>query len=340
MSISQYSSSNVGMETLGTETVPQRREDAQASAAAAPKAFQGLFSSDDWAGLPDSQLVSVAGGVGDKLNLAFTLDKHDTVGIDCVAMCVNDLICSGARPLYFLHRLSMGKAHPEQVDSLVSGLTKGCRLAGCAFLGGDTAQTTGLYGGNQYDLSGFSVGIAPREGLPDGSSLRAGDILLGLGSSGLHTGGYSLACKVLDVSAEALDASVPELGGTLGEALLQPSRIYALAVQCLLRQGVHIRAIRHISGGLLEDMPGMMPQGLTARVEGGSFPVPPIFGHIAEQGHISWKEMCIRFNMGVGLVLAIPREEVGQAKDLLCRAGERAYIIGSVVPGDGGVELT
>lgn len=340
MSVSQFSFSAIGMDADGGESFSQQQSPIQAADIPETPQLLEESSSSSLTGFSDSQLISVAGGVGDKLSLAFTLNRHDTVGIDCVAMCVNDLICSGARPLYFLHRLSVGKAHPKQVDSVISGLEQGCRLAGCAFLQGEIAETPGLYPENKYDLSGFSVGVIQRGVLPDGSSMQAGDILLGLGSSGLHTGGYSLACKVLDVSEESLNASVPELGCTLGGALLRPSRIYAGAIQCLLRHGVRVRAIRHIPGGLLEDLPALMPEGLSARIEAGSFPAPPIFGLIAQRSRLSFSEMCDRFNMGVGLVLAIPREEVGQAKDILCRAGERAYIIGSVVLGDQSVELT
>lgn len=298
----------------------------------------GLFSSP-LTEYPDGLLVSASGGVGDKLSLAFAMDRHDTVGIDCVAMCVNELLCSGARPLYFLPRLCMGKASSDLTDSILSGLEKGCRLAGCALLGSQTTEASCLYPEGKYDLAGFSVGVTAPNQMPDGSSMQAGDILLGLGSSGLHTGGYALACQLLDLSKESLDTAVPELGCTLGEALLRPSRIYSGAVQCLLHHGVHVRAIRHISGGLLEHLPDMMPQGLTARIESGSFPVPPILELIAQESRLTFPDLCSAFNMGVGLVLTVPRQEVGHAKNILCRAGERAYIIGSVVSGETGAEL-
>ena len=266
--------------------------------------FGGLFA-PDLTGLKKPVLVSGTDGVGTKLKLAFLMDKHDTVGIDCVAMCVNDIVCSGARPLFFLDYLAVGKNVPERIEAIVSGVVEGCRQAGCALIGGETAEMPGFYPENEYDLAGFSVGLADQENMLDGSAMEEGDLLIGLGSSGL-----------------------------------KPTRIYVKAVQCLLHHGIHVRAISHITGGgLYENVPRMMKAGLTARIEVSAFPVPPIFGIIAQEGHIPERDMYNTFNMGVGLVLAIPRQEVGRAKEVLCRAGERAYIIGSVVKGEAGVEL-
>ena len=301
--------------------------------------FGGLFA-PDLTGLKKPVLVSGTDGVGTKLKLAFLMDKHDTVGIDCVAMCVNDIVCSGARPLFFLDYLAVGKNLPERVEAIVSGVVEGCRQAGCALIGGETAEMPGFYPENEYDLAGFAVGLADQEKMLDGSTMEAGDLLLGLGSSGVHSNGFSLVRKALNINEAKLAQSIPELGCTLGEELLKPTRIYVKAVECLLHHGIHVRAISHITGGgLYENVPRMMKPGLTARIEISSYPVPAIFGIIAEEDHIPERDMYNTFNMGVGLVLAIPRQEVGRAKEVLCRAGERAYIIGSVVQGEAGVEL-
>ena len=301
--------------------------------------FGGLFA-PDLTGLKKPVLVSGTDGVGTKLKLAFLMDKHDTVGIDCVAMCVNDIVCSGARPLFFLDYLAVGKNLPERVEAIVSGVVEGCRQADCALIGGETAEMPGFYPENEYDLAGFAVGLADQEKMLDGSTMEAGDLLLGLGSSGVHSNGFSLVRKALNINEAKLAQSIPELGCTLGEELLKPTRIYVKAVECLLHHGIHVRAISHITGGgLYENVPRMMKPGLTARIEISSYPVPAIFGIIAKEGHIPERDMYNTFNMGVGLVLAIPRQEVGRAKEVLCRAGERAYIIGSVVQGEAGVEL-
>ncbi len=303
--------------------------------------FGGLFA-PDVAGMKKPVLVSGTDGVGTKLKLAFLMDKHDTVGIDCVAMCVNDIICSGAFPLFFLDYLAVGKNKPERIEAIVSGVTEGCRQAGCALIGGETAEMPGFYGEEEYDLAGFVVGMADAEKMIDGSTLEEGDLLIGLASSGVHSNGFSLVRKVfgIDDHPARLMEKIPELNGTLGEALLRPTRIYVKAVKCLLSHGVHVKAISHITGGgLYENVPRMMKDGLTARIDVASFPVLPIFERIAQEGQIPLRDMYNTFNMGLGMVLAIPKEEVGVAKEALTRAGERAYIVGSVVKGDDGVEL-
>ena len=301
--------------------------------------FGGLFA-PNFAGMEKPVLVSGTDGVGTKLKIAFLLEKHDTVGIDCVAMCVNDIVCAGASPLFFLDYLAVGKNNPAQIESIVSGIVEGCRQAGCALIGGETAEMPGFYPEEEYDLAGFSVGIADEKKMLDGSTMQEGDLLIGLGSSGVHSNGFSLVRKALGVSKETLAVHYNELGCTLGEELLKPTRIYVKTVQCLLQHGVHVRAISHITGGgLFENVPRMMKEGLTARIEVSSFPVSPIFELIAKKGGIPQRDMYNTFNMGIGLVLAIPKEEVGQVKDLLCRASERAYVIGSVVKGDEGVVL-
>lgn len=301
--------------------------------------FGGMLM-PDLTGIAKPVLVSGTDGVGTKLKIAFLMDKHDTVGIDCVAMCVNDVVCCGAKPLLFLDYIALGKNVPEKVAEIVSGVAEGCVQSGCALVGGETAEMPGFYPADEYDLAGFSVGIADQENMLDGSTMQEGDLLVGLGSSGVHSNGFSLVRKVLGEDAKTLNTHVAELGCTLGEELLKPTHIYVKAIRCLLKHGVHIRAISHITGGgLYENVPRMMKPGLTARIETASFPVPPIFDLIAKQGKIDSRDMYNTFNMGVGLVIAIPRDEIGNAKNFLCRAGERAYIIGSVVKGDEGVVL-
>ena len=302
--------------------------------------FGGLFA-PDVAGMERPLLVSGTDGVGTKLKLAFLMDKHDTVGIDCVAMCVNDIICSGAMPLFFLDYLAVGKNKPERIEAIVAGVTEGCRQAGCALIGGETAEMPGFYPEEEYDLAGFSVGLVDQAKMIDGSALQEGDLLIGLGSNGVHSNGFSLVRKVLNITSRAaLDIHVSQLGHTLGEELLRPTRIYVRALRCLRQQGVTVKAVSHITGGgLYENVPRMMKDGLTARIQKSAFPVPPIFEVIQRAGEIPERDMYNTFNMGIGLVIAIPNEEVGAVLDVLTRAGEQAYVIGSVVKGDDGVIL-
>ena len=302
--------------------------------------FGGLFA-PDVAGMERPLLVSGTDGVGTKLKLAFLMDKHDTVGIDCVAMCVNDIICSGAMPLFFLDYLAVGKNKPERIEAIVAGVTEGCRQAGCALIGGETAEMPGFYPEEEYDLAGFSVGLVDQAKMSDGSDLEEGDLLIGLGSNGVHSNGFSLVRKVLNITSRAaLDIHVSQLGHTLGEELLRPTRIYVRALRCLRQQGVTVKAVSHITGGgLYENVPRMMKDGLTARIQKSAFPVPPIFEVIQRAGEIPERDMYNTFNMGIGLVIAIPNGEVGAALDVLTRAGEQAYVIGSVVKGDDGVIL-
>ncbi len=303
--------------------------------------FGGLFA-PDVAGMKKPVLVSGTDGVGTKLKLAFLMDKHDTVGIDCVAMCVNDIVCSGALPLFFLDYLAVGKNRPERIEAIVSGVTEGCRRAGCALIGGETAEMPGFYSEDEYDLAGFSVGMVDQENMIDGSALQEGDLLIGLGSSGVHSNGFSLVRKVfgIDDNPNRLTEKLTEYNATLGEVLLRPTNIYVRDIKALLKNGVHVRAISHITGGgLYENVPRMMKPGLTARIDIASFPVSPIFDMIAREGKIPERDMYNTFNMGLGMVLAIPKDEVGVAKGALTRAGGRAHIIGSVVKGDAGVEL-
>ncbi len=234
----------------------------------------------------------------------------------------------------------MGKNKPERVEQIVAGVTEGCRQARCALIGGETAEMPGMYGEDEYDLAGFSVGLVDQENMIDGSTLQEGDLLIGLQSNGLHSNGFSLVRKVLGEDPAVLKTHVPELGCTLGEELLKPTHIYVRAIKCLRERGVTVKAVSHITGGgLYENVPRMMKEGLTAVIDTAAFPIPPIFELIAMKGHIPARDMFNTFNMGIGLVIAIPKEEVGHAKDVLALAGEKAYIIGSVVKGDEGVVL-
>ena len=301
--------------------------------------FGGMFA-PDLTGMKEPVLVSGTDGVGTKLKIAFLMDKHDTVGIDCVAMCVNDIICGGAMPLFFLDYIACGKNDPGRIADIVAGVTEGCRQAGCALVGGETAEMPGFYAPEEYDLAGFSVGIVDKAKILDGSAMEEGDILLGLGSSGVHSNGFSLVRKVLGVDKKVLSTYSADLGCTIGEELIKPTRIYVKAVKALLQGGIAIRAISHITGGgLYENVPRMMKAGLTARIQISSVPVPPIFSLIAQAGNIPQRDMYNTFNMGVGMILAVPKDQVGAAVDLLTKIGERAYVVGSVVKGDNGVEL-
>ena len=304
--------------------------------------FGGLFA-PNVAGMKKPILVSGTDGVGTKLKIAFLMDKHDTVGIDCVAMCVNDIACSGAAPLFFLDYLAVGKNSPSRVEAIVSGVTEGCRRAGCALIGGETAEMPGFYPPEEYDLAGFSVGLVDEAAMIDGSDLQAGDLLVGIASNGVHSNGYSLVRKVLgiDENPKALDIHVSELGCTIGEELLKPTYIYVRPLQRLMDRGVKVKAASHITGGgLYENVPRMMKPGLTAAINKASFPVPPIFEVIARSGDIPERDMYNTFNMGIGMVLAIAKDQAGEALDALACAGFRSFIIGSVVNGDEGVTLS
>ncbi|HIY21802.1 MAG TPA: phosphoribosylformylglycinamidine cyclo-ligase [Candidatus Flavonifractor merdigallinarum] len=302
--------------------------------------FGGMFA-PDVAGMKKPVLVSGTDGVGTKLRLAMLMGKHDTIGIDCVAMCVNDIICGGAAPLFFLDYIACGKNDPVRITKIVSGITEGCRQSECALVGGETAEHPGVMPDEDYDVAGFAVGIVDEEKIIDGKQLSEGDALIGLASTGVHSNGFSLVRKVFDVEHADLTAPVEELGGKgLGETLLTPTRIYVKAVKALLKAGVELHAISHITGGgFYENVPRMMTDGLTARIELSSFPRLPIFDLIQKKGGIPERDMYNTFNMGIGMILAVPAGEVSKALELLQAAGEQAYQIGSVVSGDAGVEL-
>ena len=297
--------------------------------------FGGLFA-PDFAGMKKPVLVSGTDGVGTKLRLAQLLNKHDTVGIDCVAMCVNDIICGGAMPLFFLDYIACGKNDPGRIAQIVAGITEGCRQAECALVGGETAEHPGMMADEDYDLAGFSVGLVDEEKIIDGTRLAQGDALIGLASSGVHSNGFSLVRKVFDVENADLTTPIDSLDGKgLGETLLTPTRIYVKAVKALLKAGIDAHAISHITGGgFYENVPRMMTDGLTARIETGAFPIPPIFDLIHHAGNIPQRDMFNTFNMGIGMILAVPADQAAKAIAIANEAGEKAYNIGQVVSGE------
>ena len=302
--------------------------------------FGGMFA-PDLTGMKKPVLVSGTDGVGTKLKIAFLMDKHDTVGIDCVAMCVNDIVCGGAAPMFFLDYIACGKNHPERIADIVSGITEGCRQAECALVGGETAGMPGFYPEEEYDLAGFSVGLVDEEKIIDGKKLAQGDVLIGLASSGVHSNGFSLVRKIFDVEHADLKTPREDLNGkSLGEALLAPTRIYVRALKALLAAGVDIHAVSHITGGgFYENVPRMMTDGLTAQIHLNSFPRLPIFDLIQKTGNIPERDMFNTFNMGIGMVLALPADQAQQALEILSAAGETAYQIGEVISGEDGVVL-
>ena len=295
--------------------------------------FGGLFA-PDLSRLEEPVLVSGTDGVGTKQRIAQLMDRHDTVGIDCVAMCVNDIICCGAKPLFFLDYIAIGRNEPEKVDALVSGVAEGCVQAGCALIGGETAEHPGTMQPEDYDLAGFSVGIVDKAKIIDTNCMRPGDVIIALPSSGIHSNGYSLVRKVFDVEHVDLGKEVPELGKTLGEALLTPTRIYVKPVVAALELA-KIHGISHITGGgFYENIPRSVPQGLCAKIEKAAIRTPPIFDLIQKTGGIPERDMYNTFNMGVGMSLIVARDFVDQAMDALCGRGVEAYLIGEIVEGE------
>ena len=300
--------------------------------------FGGLFELD-LTGIQKPVLVSGTDGVGTKLKLAFLLNKHDTVGIDCVAMCVNDIVCAGAKPLVFLDYIALGKNVPERVATIVSGVAEGCRQAGCALVGGETAEMPGFYAPDEYDLAGFSVGVVDKSRILDNTSVREGDVILSLASSGVHSNGFSLVRKVFDVENSDLNRHYAELGATLGETLLTPTRIYVKAVLALAER-VNIKSISHITGGgFYENIPRALPEGLSARIDRQSLTVPPIFELIQKTGGIDERDMFNTFNMGTGMCILVAKQDVDTAITVLTEAGERPTVIGEVISGDEGVVI-
>jgi phosphoribosylformylglycinamidine cyclo-ligase len=297
-------------------------------------AFGGMFDLSGYH-LEEPVLVSGTDGVGTKLMLAFQLDKHDTIGMDAVAMCVNDIVVQGAEPLYFLDYIACGKLQPEKVEAIVSGIAEGCKQAGAALIGGETAEMPGMYDTEEYDLAGFSVGIAEKSKLITGDEIEKGDLLIGLCSNGVHSNGFSLVRKIISDSELDLNKTYPNVKGTLGEELLQPTRIYVRPVLEALKQ-CDINGLAHITGGGFgENIPRMLPDGLGADIDYGSWPVSPLFDLLKDAGKLTGKEMFTTFNMGIGMVCAVSEQSVNKVIKCLEENGEKAYIIGRVIEGKG-----
>ncbi|MEE1056400.1 MAG: phosphoribosylformylglycinamidine cyclo-ligase [Acutalibacteraceae bacterium] len=295
--------------------------------------FGGLFE-PNLSGMEEPVLVSGTDGVGTKLKLAFLLDKHDTIGIDCVAMCVNDVVCGGAKPLFFLDYMALGKNEPEKVAEIVSGVAEGCVQAGCALVGGETAEMPGFYPVDEYDLAGFSVGIVDKKKIIDGSELAEGDVLIGLASSGVHSNGFSLVRKVFDINEVTINKTYDELDKPLGETLLTPTKIYVKPLLALIEK-CNVKAVSHITGGgFYENIPRMLKDGMSAKIVKSAVPVLPIFNIIQREGDISEHDMYNTFNMGVGMVIAIDKNDVDTALQVLENAGEKAFVLGEVIAGD------
>ncbi len=302
--------------------------------------FSGAFSMGAFKNMEKPTLVSGTDGVGTKLKLAFLLDKHDTVGIDCVAMCVNDIACAGGEPLFFLDYIACGKNYPEKIAQIVSGVAEGCRQSNAALIGGETAEMPGFYPLDEYDLAGFAVGIVDEKDIITGAGLKKGDVLVGLASSGVHSNGFSLVRKVFDMDKDTLDVYHDELGATLGESLLTPTKIYVKALRSLKEAGILVKACSHITGGgFYENVPRMLPEGVCARIKKDSYEVPAIFRMIAAAGSVEEKVMYNTYNMGIGMVLALDPADADQAVKTAQAAGEVAFVIGEIDDGEKGVML-
>ncbi len=302
--------------------------------------FSGAFSMDSIKQMEHPVLLSGTDGVGTKIKLAMLLDKHDTIGIDLVAMCVNDVACAGGEPLFFLDYIACGKNYPEKIATIVSGVAEGCRQAGAALIGGETAEHPGMMPEDEYDLAGFAVGVVDQKDIITGQDIRPGDVLVGMASTGVHSNGFSLVRKVFPMTKEALDTYYSELGTTLGRALLTPTRIYVKALRAVKDAGVHIKGCSHITGGgFYENIPRMLPEGVCAQIKRDSYPVPPIFDMLAREGDVAEEMMYNTYNMGLGMVVALDPADVDAAMAAMKSAGDTPYVVGEVVAGDKGVEL-
>ena len=302
--------------------------------------FSGAFSMEKFKQMEKPTLVSGTDGVGTKLKLAFLLDKHDTVGIDCVAMCVNDIACAGGEPLFFLDYIACGKNYPEKIAQIVKGVAEGCIQSDAALIGGETAEMPGFYPEDEYDLAGFAVGIVDEKDIISGKDLAEGDVLIGIASSGVHSNGFSLVRKVFPMTRESLDTYYEELGKTLGEALIEPTRIYVKALASVKKAGVRIKACSHITGGgFYENIPRMLREGTRAVVEKNSYEVPAIFRLLMKTGNIDEHMMYNTYNMGIGMVLAVDPEKAEDAIAAVREAGDQAYVIGRIAAGEKGVDL-
>ena len=304
--------------------------------------FSGAFSAAAFKGMEEPTLLSGTDGVGTKLKLAFIMDQHDTVGIDCVAMCVNDVACAGGEPLFFLDYIACGKNYPEKIAAIVKGVAEGCRQAGAALIGGETAEMPGFYPEDEYDLAGFAVGVVDKTDLITGEELAVGDVLIGMASSGVHSNGFSLVRKVFEkeLTKEGLNTYYEELGTTLGEALIAPTKIYVKALAQVKKAGVRVKACSHITGGgFYENVPRMLKDGVQAVIQKDSYPVLPIFRLLAEKGQIEEKIMYNTFNMGLGMIVAVDPADVEKTMEAMRAAGETPYVVGSIESGEKGVVL-
>ena len=302
--------------------------------------FSGAFSMEKFKNMEKPTLVSGTDGVGTKIKLAFLMDKHDTIGIDCVAMCVNDLACAGGEPLFFLDYIACGKNYPEKIASIVSGVAEGCKQSDAALIGGETAEHPGLMPEDEYDLAGFAVGVVDEKDIITGADLKAGDVLIGMASSGVHSNGFSLVRKIFEMTKESLDTYYDELGKTLGEALLVPTRIYVKALRSVKEAGVRVKACSHITGGgFYENVPRMLPEGKHAMIRKDSYEVPAIFKLMAEKGQVEEKMMYNTYNMGLGMVLAVDPADVDKTMEAIKAAGETPYVVGEIKDGEKGVTL-
>ena len=302
--------------------------------------FSGAFSMERFKQMEKPTLVSGTDGVGTKLKLAFLMDKHDTIGIDCVAMCVNDIACAGGEPLFFLDYIACGKTYPEKIADIVKGVAEGCLQSDAALIGGETAEHPGLMPEEEYDLAGFAVGIVDEKDMITGQDLKAGDVLIGVASSGVHSNGFSLVRKIFEMTKESLDTYYDELGKTLGEALLTPTRIYVKAMKSMKDAGVKVKACSHITGGgFYENIPRMLKDDTVAVIEKNSYPIPPIFTLMAKKGNVDEQMMYNTYNMGLGLVIAVDPAQADAAIAAIEAAGEKAYRVGSIEAGEKGVIL-
>ena len=302
--------------------------------------FSGAFSMEAIKGMEEPVLLSGTDGCGTKVKLAFLLDKHDTIGIDCVAMCVNDVACAGGEPLFFLDYIACGKNYPEKIATIVSGVAEGCKQSGCALIGGETAEHPGLMPEDEYDLAGFTVGVVDKKDIITGENLKAGDVLIGMASTGVHSNGFSLVRKIFKMDKETLNTYHEELGKTLGEALLAPTRIYVKALKNVKEAGVRVKACSHITGGgFYENVPRMLPEGKHAVIKKDSYEVPAIFKMMEREGNVEEHMMYNTYNMGIGMIVAVDPAEVEKTMEAMRAAGDTPYVIGEIKDGEKGVTL-
>ena len=302
--------------------------------------FAGAFDLSGIKNMEEPVLLSGTDGCGTKVKLAFVMDKHDTIGIDAVAMCVNDIACSGGEPLFFLDYIACGKNYPEKIATIVSGVAEGCKQSGCALVGGETAEHPGLMPENDYDLAGFAVGVVDKKDIIDGSDIKPGDVLVAMPSTGVHSNGFSLVRKVFDITEESLNTYYDELGKTLGEALLAPTRIYVKALKSIKNAGVTVKACSHITGGgFYENVPRMLIDGVKAVVKKDSYPIPPIFTKLAKEGNVDEHAMYNTYNMGIGMIVAVDPADVDKTMEAIKATGDKPYVIGHIEAGEKGVTL-